>query len=508
MCVTKTRAALATLALSSAAAVACASPPRLAADLIVTHASVWTGNAAQPGASGIAVIGDRIVEVGATDEIERWRGAGTLEVNAEGRRVVPGFNDAHVHLVGGGTALDNVDLSDAPTPDEFARRINERAKARPGEWIVGGNWDERRWTPASLPGRALIDDVTNSTPVFVTRYDGRMGLANAAALGRAGITETTPDPPGGAIVRDARGFPTGVLADAAMDAVTRIIPKTTIEQRLHAVKRTLEYAASLGVTSLQDMSPEPEDLGVYADLANRGELTARIYAAPAEAGWYDQAKLGIHRAFGSTWLRIGAVQGQRDGSPEDGDMRTRMMAADHAGLQLCIDAIGDAGAPQVLTLFDDIARANGGRDRRFRLERAGSIAAVAADRLASSGAVASLQPARASGVDSLRGLIDHRVRLALGSGWPAGPLSPLLTIHAAAARQLSAAEALSAQTFGSAFAEFQDGEKGTLVRGKLADMVVLTDDLLSLPAGQIKDVHVLTTIVGGRIVHQRKPDVR
>src|SRR6185369_10693747 len=232
----------------------CSRPARLAADLLITHANIWTGNPLQPDARAVAIVGDRIVEVGGADEIERWRTPNTTAIDAEGRRLIPGFNDAHVHFVDGGTQLENVDLRDADTQPEFARRIAERAKSRPGEWILGGDWDDQRWTPAALPTRELIDDRTNGTPVFVSRYDGHMALANSAALGRAAVTERTLDPPGGALVRDARGFPTGILRDAAMDLVTRVIPKRTAEQRTHAVQRALQHAASLGVTSVQDMN--------------------------------------------------------------------------------------------------------------------------------------------------------------------------------------------------------------------------------------------------------------
>ncbi len=476
-----TRAALAMLIAASACAGACSRPPRPAADLVITRAGIWTGNTAQPSATAVAVIGDRIVDVGGADEIEHWRGPNTTVVDAEGRRLIPGFNDARLRLADGGARLDEVDLTDAATPAEFARRINERARAKPGEWILGGRWDERRWTPVALPARALIDDVTNSSPVFVVRYDGRMALANAAALGRAGITERTPDPPGGAIVRDANGFPTGLLQGAAMDAVVRVAPKVTAEQRLRVVKRALEYAESLGITSVQDLGASGEDIAAYSDLANRGELTVRVYAVPAEGGWYDQARLGVRRAFGSPWLRIGAVRAELDPNGDAGGMRTRLMAADHAGLQLSVSAAGGGPASPVLDLFDAIAGANGGRDRRFRVDGT-RIAGPDLARLAALNAIAPL-----------------------GSGWPAASLNPMLTIQAAAPRQITVTEALSALTSGSAFAEFQEREKGTIARGQLADMVILSADILSIPPAQIKDVRVLTTIVGGRIVHQRKP---
>ena len=496
------RAMLVMLIVTSAIAIGCSRPSRLAADLVVTHASIWTGSHAQPFATAVAIIGDRIVDVGNADEIERWRGANTTVLDAEGRLVVPGFNDAHVRLLDGGARLENVDLSDAGSQAEFARRINARAKAKPGEWVVGGDWDERQWTPPVLPTRYLIDDITNSSPVFVVRGDGRMALANAAALGRAGITETTSDPPGGAIVRGANGFPTGVLQGAAMDAVIRVIPAMTAEQRLHAAKRALELAASLGVTSVQDINTAYDDIAAYANLANRHELTVRISTAPDEAGWYDQAKLGVHRAFGSAWLRIGTVRARVDGASDVIEKRTRLMAADHAGLQVLVDATGDGPASHALDLFDDLARANGGRDRRFRIDGS-RIVTADLDRLASLDAIASLTLHSAGA--TLRPLIEKRIRVALGSGWPAAPLNPMLALSAAITRGLTADEALSAYTRGSAFAEFQENEKGAIARGMLADLVILSGDILAIPAAGIKDVQVLTTIVGGAIVHQRKP---
>lgn len=474
-------AAFATLIAATALAAACSRPPRLAADLVITRAAVWTGSTAQPAAMAVAVIGDRIVDVGGADEIEHWSGPRTTVLDAGGRRLIPGFNDARVRFASGGARLDEVDLADAVTSAEFARRITERAKAKPGEWILGGRWDERRWTPAALPARALIDDGTNSSPVFVIRYDGRMALANAAALGRAGITERTADPVGGAIVRDANGFPTGLLQGAAMDAVVRILPRVTMEQRTRAVKRALELTESLGITSVQDLGAGADDIAAYSDLANRGELTVRIYAVQAEGGWYDQAKLGVRRSFGSPWLRIGAVHADYvSGSDADG-LRTRLTAADHAGLQLSISASGGGSAAPVLDLLDAIAAGNGGRDRRFRVDGT-PIAGTDLERLAALSAIAPL-----------------------GSGWPDGPLNPMLTLQTAIARPLAAADALSALTRGSAFAEFQERDKGTIARGQLADMVILSDDILSLPPAQLTNVRVLTTIVGGRVVHQRQP---
>lgn len=287
---------------------------RPAAELIVTNAKVWTGDKTQPAAEALAVISGRIVAVGSAAEIDHWRGARTNVADGRGKLLVPGFNDAHVHFFSGGAELDNVDLKPAKSPEEFARLIGERERARPGEWILGGNWDDQNWFPARLPTKEMIDPVTSDTPVFVSRYDGHMALANSLALRKAGVTSATKSPPGGEIVRDAAGNPTGLLKDAAMSLVMRVVPPLSREQRRRTLHRALRHAAELGVTSIQDMGTAPEEFALFAELAERGELTVRVYAAAPIARWEDQAKLGLRRAFGSVWLRTGALKGYADGS--------------------------------------------------------------------------------------------------------------------------------------------------------------------------------------------------
>jgi predicted amidohydrolase YtcJ len=541
------------------------SPPapaaRPAADLIVTDAKVFTADPAHPEVEAIAVLGDRIVAAGPRIEVSAWRGPATKMIDADGRRVVPGFNDAHVHFVSGGMDLDNVDLKEAPDRKEFVRRIAAQAAKTPkGEWVLGGNWDDQRWTPPAMPDRALIDPATPDTPVFVSRYDGHMALANSAAVRLAGVTSATPDPPGGEIVRDARGEPTGLFKDAAMALVDRVIPPFTREQRLRAARRALRHAASLGVTSVQDMNPEYDDIAVYSDLLERGELTTRIYAAPSLTNWQDQAKLGLRHAFGSSYLRLGALKGYADGSlgsttacffepytdapdkrgllsdemqPLEG-MRERMTRADAAGLQLCVHAIGDRGISMILDLFADVARTNGARDRRFRIEHAQHMAAKDFDRFAALHVIASVQPyhaiddgrwagkrigpQRIKTTYAFRTFLDRGVRLAFGTDWSVAPLDPMQSIYAAVTRatldgknpdgwvpeqKLSVKEAVEAYTVGSAYAEFQEKDKGSIAPGKLADFVILSADIFSIDPRAIRDVKVVTTIVGGRIVFQR-----
>ena len=276
---------------------------RPSADLIVRNAKIWTVDKNHPTAQAVAVLGDRIVSVGSNDEIEAWHGPHTRTIDAGGKLLLPGFNDAHVHFVDGGRALDSVQLNDATSAQEFAKRIGERAKATAkGEWMTGGDWDETKWTPAQLPTKELIDSVTPDTPVFVSRYDGHMALANSVTLRLAGITAKTPDPPGGVIVRDAQGNPTGALKDAALDYVYKVEPPLSHDQRVKAVKRALAHAASLGLTSVQHMNPDYADIAVYDELLQRGELTARIYAAPLIPDVDDQVKIGIRHAFGGPYF--------------------------------------------------------------------------------------------------------------------------------------------------------------------------------------------------------------
>jgi predicted amidohydrolase YtcJ len=430
-----------------------------------------------------------------------------------------------------------------------------------GEWMLGGTWDETKWDPPQLPTKELIDKVTGDRPVFVSRYDGHMALANSAALKLAGVTSATADPPGGVIVRDSHGNPTGALKDAAMDFVNKVIPPFTRGQRLRAARRALAHAASLGVTSVQHMNPEFEDISVYAELLERGELTSRIYAAPLITQVDDLAKVGVRRAFGSPYLRIGAMKGYADGSlgsrtayffesftdqPENHGilsdemhpislMRDRMMKADAAGIQLCTHAIGDRGISTILDLYEEVIKAHGEADRRFRIEHAQHMAAKDFDRFAKLRVIASMQPYhaiddgrwaegrighdRSSRTYAFRTFLDHGVRLAFGTDWFVAPLNPMLGIYAAVTRatldgknpkgwfpeqKLTVAETVEAYTLGSAFAEFQEKEKGSITPGKLADMVLLSDDIFSIAPEKIREVSVIRTIVGGKTTWNAK----
>ncbi|HEY4258454.1 MAG TPA: amidohydrolase [Candidatus Udaeobacter sp.] len=534
--------------------------PKPSATLIITNATVYTVDKQHPTAEAVAVIGDRVVAVGSSAEIDLWRGPETKVIDAGRKLVLPGFNDAHVHFIQGGAQLDQVQLTDAASPEEFGKRIAAQAKKTPkGEWILGGRWDETKWPKPELPTKELVDAVTGATPIFVERYDGHEALANSAAMRLAGVDAKTADVPGGIIVRDASGNPTGIFKDAAMTLMYKAIPPMSREQRVRVARRALEHAASLGVTSVQHMNPEFADVAAYSKLAENGELTARIYAVPMETDWRDQAKVGIRRAWGSSYLRLGGVKGYADGSlgsrtaymfepfaDDPGNsgllsdemhppsaMRERLMGADAAGLQIRVHAIGDRAISMMLDIFGDIEKEHGYHDQRFCVEHAQHMARKDFERFAKLHVIASMQPYHAIddgrwaekrlGHDrarysyAWRSFLDHGVTLAFGTDWPVAPLNPILGLYAAVTRatldgknpdgwfpeeKITLPEAVEAYTMGSAFAEFQEHKKGSITPGKLADIVILSDNIFDLKPEAIRNAKVQTTIVDGKVVYR------
>jgi hypothetical protein len=474
--------------------------------------------------------------------------------------VVPGFNDAHVHFLEGGFSLASVDLRDAKSREEMARRLAEFAKQIPkGRWILGGQWDHEKWPGAPLPTRQMIDAATPDNPVFVNRLDGHMALANSLALKLAGVTHETKDPAGGLVVRDTAGEPTGVLKDAAESLVEKAIPSKSFEEKRVAARAATDHAAQLGVTSLTDMSAG-EDVGLYQYMAEHGELKTRIYAIRSIVSGEALAKTGVRAAFGSDLLRIGGLKGFADGSlgsttafffepyndapntrgllfdqmlPE-GIMLKRVEGADHAGLQVMIHAIGDEANLRILDIYKETVDKNGPRDRRFRIEHAQHLRASEIPRFGSQQVVASMQPyheaddgrwcekrigkERSRGTYAFRTLLDTGAKLAFGSDWPVATLNPLESIKAAVTRQtldgkhpegwlpeqkITLDEAIRAFTVGSAYAEFADDVKGTLAVAKLADVVVLDRDIYKIPSAEIEHARPVLTVMDGRVVYER-----
>ncbi len=535
-----------------------------AADLIIRNAVVRTMDAAKPTATAVAIQGDRIAAVGSDAETERYREAGTRVIDARRRLLLPGFNDSHVHFLQGGFQLvARVDLRDAGSPESMADRIARFAARLPkGRWVLGGDWDHERWPSAPLPRKEWIDANSPNNPVFVTRLDGHMGLANSLALQRAGITKETADPPGGLIVRDAAsGEPTGVLKDAAMSLVYKVVPEPSFDEKLAAARAASEYAATLGITSVQDMSAGV-DVGVYQTLADCGELKTRIYAVSPLPQWQRLAATGIRASFGSPMLRIGGLKGFSDGSlgsttalffdayqddpkttglPADemfpeGAMAARIEGADKAGLQVMIHAIGDKANDAVLSFYERVVAQGPERDRRIRIEHAQHLRGRDIPRFASLGVIASMQPyhaiddgrwaqkrigaERAQTTYAFRSLLDSGAKIAFGSDWTVAPLNPLLGIYAAVTRRtldgrnpegwvpkqkITVEEAVQAYTMGSAYAEFQDRVKGSVTPGKLADLVLLSRDIFEIDPNEIDQVSAELTVMNGEVVFEKRP---
>lgn len=530
------------------------------ADLVVTNANIRTMDSKRTIARSLAVHNGKIVAIGSDADTKPLVGAKTRIIDAGGKTIIPGFNDAHVHFMETGYQLASVDLRDAKTPEEFVARIKAFAAKLPkGRWIMGGQWDHENWTPNNLPTAALIDAATPDNPVFINRLDGHMALANSLAMKLAGIAKDVKDVAGGEIVRDAGGNPTGIFKDAAASYIERAIPAASFEQKLEAAQAATDHAASLGVTSVQDMSPNGTEIGVYQELLKRGTLKTRVYNCSPLGDFKRWSNTGARWAFGDPMLRIGCLKGYADGSlgsttawffdpyldapnsrglamPDvTTTMRQDIENADKAGLQVRIHAIGDRANATILDHYQAVEKANGLSNRRFTIEHAQHMRLDDLKRFASQKVVASMQPfhaiddgrwawkrldpPRLKGTYAFRTILDSGGVLAFGSDSPVAPLDPIFGVYAAVTRRtlddknpngwipeqkISVDETVRAFTWGSAYAEFQEGRKGTLEIGMLADFVVLSEDIFTIDPTKINGVRVLSTVVDGKVVFERK----
>ncbi|MGL4554674.1 MAG: amidohydrolase, partial [Gemmataceae bacterium] len=492
----------------SAAWLLCLAAP-LTADLVLTGGTVWTGGARAPEAAAVAVRGGRVVAVGTDATVKSLVGPGTKVIDLKGRRVVPGFHDSHAHVLGGGLRLAQVALKDAADEAELGRLLAAfDAKLPPGRWMLGGEWDHDRALAGRLPDAALLDRHVKGRPAFLRRYDGHMALANAAALKLAGITAKTADPPGGVIYRKpGTDEPTGLLRDNAMSLVERHVPPPSDDEILEGLRAALALARSVGVTAAVDMdgsdAPTRRKLfRLYQSLERRGQLTMRVDLRWPLASWKALADLGVEAGFGTDMVRIGGLKGFVDGSlgsstarmfdsylNEPGstgvwvtppkELRAHIQAADRAGLNVAVHAIGDRANAELLDAFAEAVRVNGKRDRRFRVEHAQHLRPGDFARFKELGVVASMQPyhiiddgrwaegrigkGRCETSYANRSILDAGGRLAFGSDWSVAPLDPLPGIDAAVNRRtldgkhpggwfadqkISAAEAVEAYTLG------------------------------------------------------------
>ena len=523
---------------------------------LVVRGRIWTADTNRPWVEAVAVRGERIAAVGAWRDIEPLIDAQTEIIDADEGLVVPGLIDCHIHLIDGGLQLTRVELRDADSREEFVRLIDEFAKKQePGTWITGGDWDHTLWG-GELPSRDWIDRVTPNHPVWIHRLDGHMALANTAAMRAAKIDDDVQDIRGGSIVRDARGRPTGVFKDNALEIVENAVPPVSTDEQLQATVAAMDYLAARGVTTVHHMGTW-KHLDVFRLAHRRGLLKTRIYALTPLAAWKRLENEVRRHGRGDDWLRIGGLKGFVDGSlgshtaamlrpftdePDDlgllvntsEDLERWTTRADRAGLQVAVHAIGDRANRLQLDVFERVAAANGPRDRRFRIEHAQHIAPEDIARFARLGVIASMQPyhtiddgrwaeavigpKRSETSYAFRSLLAAGARLAFGSDWSVAPPTPLEGIFAAVTRRtldgkhptgwvpgqkISVEESLRAYTIDAAYAGFSESSLGSLQPGKLADVVIIDRDLFEAPGESLADARIAVTIVGGKVVYRR-----
>ena len=529
-----------------------------APDAIFVNGDIYT-QAAPQRVQAMAVRDGRIIAIGSSDDIRKLKQGRTEVVDLGGHFVMPGFNDAHLHLAAGGLVHLEVDLVGVKSLAEMQQRIAEHAKTTPpGDWIIGRGWDHTLWVGETLPTRQDMDAVTGDHPAIFVRVDGHIGVANTAALKVAGVFTNSPNPPGGKIDRDASGTATGILRETAKDMMLAKVPRPSLEQRRRGIQLALAEAARAGLTSLQDNS-EWEDFLVYEELEKQGKLTARI----SEWLMFNQPLplLQEHRAqhpADDPMLHTAMLKGFMDGSlgsrtaallapytddpgntglPQYDQSTLNHMAVERsaAGFQLGFHAIGDRAAQMALDAFAEAERDahqnHRERDFRFRIEHDQVIDPGQIEQYRKLGVIASVQPnhvltdmnwaverigtVRAKTSYPWKDFLDHGVRIAFGTDYPVEPLAPFRGVYAAVTRKneagtkeyfpeqkLTIQQALAAYTTGSAYAQFAEHEKGTLTLGMLADFVVLDRDLTAIPASEILKTQVLRTVVGGKTVYQ------
>ncbi|MFY9561909.1 MAG: amidohydrolase family protein [Terriglobales bacterium] len=561
------------LALSMTASVSAQNAPeKPKADVIFAHGNIYTGivepssMVAGKRAEAIAVRGERILAVGTRDEVMKTKGPETKVVDLGGRFVMPGFNDAHLHLAHAGQEKLSVNLVGAKTLDEFRERIRAKVeKAGPGEWIIGAGWDETLWPVKVLPTRWDLDEVSAGHPVYMDRVDGHIGVASTRALQLASITVASRDPAGGKIDRDEAGTPNGILRESARDAIRTVIPKLTHEQRRQALELALADLASHGITSAQDNSGW-EDFQIYEELEKEGKLSARI------SEWlpFDDSIESLNRKRNShpaadNLLHTGMLKGFMDGSLgsktaalvepysddpknsglpqyEPGKLNPMTKERVLAGYQIGLHAIGDQGVQMALDAFAEAEKAakenkvngaGGETEYRLRIEHAQVTTLQQILRCKELKVIASMQPnhlltdmnwaesrlgpKRAAHSYAWAEFAKHGVVLAFGTDYPVEPVTPFRGLYAAVTRQsengkksyypeqkLSIEQAIAAYTTGSAFAEFAEKQKGKLEPGMLADLVVLDRDITAVAPAKVLETQVLRTVVGGRTVYEAK----
>jgi predicted amidohydrolase YtcJ len=534
------------------------------ADLLITNARIYTVNAKQPWAEALAVQGDKIVAVGSAKELRQYRGPSTKTIDARQHLLLPGFTDCHIHFIDGSLGLMRVDLNGAESPEEIQKRVKNYADSHPNEpWIQGMGWTYPVFAPSGLPDKKVLDAVVPDRPVFLIAFDGHSSWANSKALELAKINRDTPDPPNGKIMRDANGDATGALKESAGDLIAAVAPKPTREERLAALRKGMREANKVGLTRVHSAGQDFEYLDLYDELRRNGEMTLRFYVAyfldppeltPAAIEKIEQAR----RTYRDEWISGGVVKTMLDGVVEahtaamlqpytddpnqEGKLfwdpakyKAAVAELDRRGLQIFTHAIGDRAVRLALDAYQAAEQSNGTKDARPRIEHIETITAEDIPRFGKLGVIASMQPlhsypdadtlsiwARNIGPERAKrpwvwhSIQDDGGKLAFGSDWPVVTLNPWPGVQTAVTRQtadgkppggfvpeqrLSVADTVKAYTLGAAFAGRREKTEGSLEPGKLADFIIVSQDIFKVQPAVIGKTQVLLTAVGGKVVY-------
>jgi hypothetical protein len=549
---------------------------RETADLILRNGKIVTMNAAQPQAQAIAIVGDKIAAVGSNSDVENLMSNSTHVIDLNGKLVVPGLIESHGHLLGIGQAKLALDLVGTTSGQQIAQLVHARAaQAKPGEWILGRGWDQNHWAVKQFPTFKSITEAAPKNPVYLTRIDGHAGWANRPAMALAGVTTKTPDPPGGRLIRDAQGNPTGVFIDRAQGLITSRIPPPSRDQQKQALILALQACIASGLTEFHDAGASSDVVDLYKELLRENRLPLRLYvmlagsdqdllkhyllgAGGGPGSTNDETAHGPQIGLGDHRLTIRAIKLVADGAlgsrgaalleayaDDPGNTGLLILSEDQIfpvadqalahGFQVCTHAIGDRANRVVLNAYERAFKKHPEvKDPRFRIEHAQILNGADMPRLAQLGVIASMQAthctsdmpwvhdrigkARAEeGAYVWQKLLKMGVRIANGSDAPVESVNPLWGIYAAVTRQdhkgnppggwypdqrMTRAEALRSFTMDAAYAAFEENIKGSLEKGKLADLDVLSQDIMTIPAPEILQTHVVMTVVGGKIVYQ------
>jgi hypothetical protein len=526
------------------------------ADIVIKNGSVWRLSGDSLRAEALAIKDGRIIYVGDDEGVQAYIGSSTRVIDAGGRTVLPGLMDTHVHLVKLGFSLGFIDLRNVGSIDELKRLVRERVESmEPGRWVIGRSWDQERFVEKRYPNRHDLDEVAPDNPVILIRVCGHVAVVNTKALELAGIDEGTSDPPGGIIEREESGYPNGVLKESALGLVYDVIPPPSLEDTVEAARLAIDEAVRHGLTTVHLVSAIPDEVAALLTLKTLGDLKLRIRVYYSYRYIDSVVGLGIRRGFGDDMLKINGIKILVDGSfggrtaalrepysDEPGnsgkvvvpleELKPLVMKAHTSGLQLAMHAIGDLAVEHILESVEEALNRYPHTDHRHRIEHASLMPPDLLSRMAKLGMLAAVQPRfiisdfwtvervgpeRARWTYNFRSMLEKGIVIGGGSDSPVDPIDPIFSIYSAVTRgchdgielckysedeKLSLEEAVRLYTSYAAYLGFDEDVLGSLDEGKLADLIILSDDLDRVDESKIKDVSVLMTIVDGKVVYE------